>query len=59
MNKRAMNAQVIDFYLDWSSNYLTIEKMAEDHNLDVEHTRVLIGIGKDAHRQRLVEMIHG
>ena len=51
MNKRAMNAQVIDFYLDWFNNYLTIEKMAEHHGLDVEHARVLIGIGRDAHQQ--------
>ena len=46
-----MNKQVREFYLDWFNNYLTIEKMAEHHDLDVEHARTLIVIGRDAHLQ--------
>jgi len=56
MNKRVMNAQLMDFYWDWVNNYLTIEKMAKDHDLDVEHARVLIGIGRDAHQQYIDEV---
>jgi len=46
-----MNKQLIEFYLDWVNNYFTVETMAEHHGLDVEHTRTLIGIGRDAHQQ--------
>lgn len=46
-----MNKQLREFYLDWFNNYLTIEKMSEHYDLDVEHTRTLIGIGRDAHQQ--------
>ena len=35
MNKRAlMSVQVIDFYLDYFNNYLTVEKIAEHHGLE-------------------------
>ena len=56
MNKRVMNAQLMDFYLDWVNNYLTVEVMAEHHGLDVVHARVLIGIGRDAHQQYIDEV---
>jgi len=55
MNKRVMNAQLMDFYLDWVNNYLTVEVMAEHHELDVRHALVLIGIGRDAHQQYIDE----
>ena len=51
-----MNKQLREFYLDWFNNYLTIEKMAEHHDLDVEHARTLIGIGRDAHQQYIDEV---
>ena len=57
MNKRAlMSVQVIDFYLDWVNNYLTVETMAEHHGLDVSHARALIDIGRDAHQQYIDEV---
>tara|TARA_R110000765_G_scaffold162574_1_gene267366 strand:+ start:476 stop:649 length:174 start_codon:yes stop_codon:yes gene_type:complete len=43
-----MNKQIIEFYLDWVNNYLTVETMAEHHGLDVEHARTLIKIGREA-----------
>ena len=51
-----MNKQLREFYLDWFNNYLTVEKIAEHHGLDVEHARLLIGIGRDAHQEYIEEM---
>jgi len=51
-----VNKQLREFYLDWVNNYLTVETMAEHHELDVEHARVLIGIGRDAHQQYIDEV---
>ena len=54
MNKRAlMSVQVIDFYLDWVNNYLTIEKIAEHHGLDVDDARALITMGRFMHHRHI------
>ena len=54
MNKRAlMSVQVIDFYLDWVNNYLTIEKIAEHHGLDVDDARALITMGRCMHHRHI------
>tara|TARA_R110000851_G_scaffold86723_3_gene188846 strand:- start:1535 stop:1723 length:189 start_codon:yes stop_codon:yes gene_type:complete len=58
MNKRAlMSVQVIDFYLDWFNNYLTVEKIAEHHGLDVDDAKALISMGRHMH-YRHVEMMN-
>ena len=58
MNKRAlMSVQVIDFYLDWFNNYLTVEKIAEHHGLDVDDDKALINMGRYLH-QRGVETMN-
>jgi len=58
MNKRAlMSVQVIDFYLDWFNNYLTVEKLAEHHGLAVDDAKALINMGRYMHR-RHVEMMN-
>ena len=51
-----MNRQLREFYLDWVNNYLTVETMAEHHDLDVRHARILIDIGRDAHQQYIDEV---
>ena len=51
-----MNKQLREFYLDWVNNYLTVETMAEQHELDVAHARTLIDIGRDAHQQYVDEV---
>ena len=57
MNKRAlMSVQVIDFYLDWVNNYLTIEKIAEHHGLDVDDARALITMGRFMHHRHIDEV---
>lgn len=57
MNKRAlMSVQVIDFYLDWFNNYLTVEKLAEHHGLDVDDAKALISMGRYMHHRRVETM---
>ena len=54
MNKRAlMSVQVIDFYLDWFNNYLTVEKIAEHHGLDVDDAKALISMGRYMHHRHV------
>jgi len=57
MNKRAlMSVQVIDFYLDWVNNYLTVETMAEHHGLDVDDAKALISMGRYMHHRHVETM---
>ena len=57
MNKRAlMSVQVIDFYLDWFNNYLTVEKLAEHHGLDVDDAKALISMGRYMHHRHAETM---
>jgi hypothetical protein len=58
MNKRdLMGDQLIEFYLDWFNNYLTVEKIAEHHGLDVDDAKALIRMGRYMHH-RHVEMMN-
>ena len=45
-----MSKQLAAFYLDWINNYLTVEIMAEHHDLTVEHTATLINLGRSYHQ---------
>ena len=57
MNKRSfMSVQVIDFYLDWFNNYLTVEKLAEHHGLDVDDAKALICMGRYMHDRHVETM---
>ena len=42
----AIKQSLIEFYLDWINNYLTIDKMASDYNLTNEQCNTLINIGR-------------
>jgi hypothetical protein len=44
-----MGDQLIAFYLDWFNNYLTVEKIAEHHGLDLNDAKALISIGMYMH----------
>lgn len=48
-----MKKELIEFYLEWVNDYLTIEKMAEDKSLDQNDTRALIALGKKYHEQNV------
>ncbi len=51
-----MGDQLRAFYLDWFNNYLTVEKIAEHHGLDLDDAKALIGMGRYMHH-RHVEMM--
>ncbi len=37
---------VVDFYLDYVNNFLTIERMAEYYEMPVEDCRYLVDLGR-------------
>ena len=47
-----MKQQIIDFYLDYTNNYLTASKMAEDYGLTIYECKQLIDIGRKYHHQK-------
>ena len=46
-----MNAReyLKEVWRDWTNNYLTLNKMAADHNIDADDLAVLIKMGRDLH----------
>ena len=46
-----MKDTLIEFYLDWVNNYLSITKMAKDNELSFEVTVNLIELGKNLHEE--------
>lgn len=48
-----MKQRLIDFYLDWVNNYLTIERMSEDYGISILDCEYLINLGKDYHEQNV------
>jgi hypothetical protein len=44
-----MKNTLIEFYLDWVNNYLSVSKMADAYGLSFEVTVNLIEIGKNLH----------
>lgn len=43
---------LIDLYLDWFNNYLTVELFAEHNGLTVEQAQRLIDLGRDIHESK-------
>jgi len=54
-----MKQILIDFYLDWVNNYLTVSKMADDYELTVSATVNLIEIGRKIHEQNVLDIKQG
>ena len=48
--------QFADAYLDWWTNYITVQRFADDYGLTVDHARMLIEIGRASHQQRVAEL---
>ena len=48
-----MKQKLIDFYLDYVNNYLTIDKFAEDNQLSKEKTIELLDLGRNLQIQEL------
>ena len=40
-----MKEKLIEFYMDYANNYLTVTKMAEDYGLSLQECKSLIEIG--------------
>ncbi len=60
MNYRAlMGVQLIDFYMDWFNNYLTVEKIAEHHGIGVDDAEALIKMGRYMHQRHVETMNSG
>ena len=42
-----MRDQLINYYLDYVNNYLTVDLFAEHHGLSKDHALILLGLCKD------------
>lgn len=51
-----MRQKLIDLYLDFVNNYLTVAKFAEHNELDIKDANEILILGKKYH-ERYVEMI--
>ena len=49
-----MKKTLIEFYLDWVNNYLTVSKMAEHYNLSNDTVKHLIEAGKIEHEKEVI-----
>lgn len=46
-----MKKKLIEFYLDWVNNFLTIQRMAEHYGLTISDTMALIEMGRVYHEE--------
>lgn len=49
------NKMLIEDYLDYFNNYLTIAKYAEDRGLTLEQGQDLVLLGKYAHEKQFIQ----
>lgn len=38
---------MLDIYLDYKNNYISIAQFAEDNLLDFEHARMILAVGRE------------
>lgn len=53
MSKQTMAKQLQEFYLDWVNNYLTVDTIAEHHEITVADAALLINLGRSYHEAGL------
>lgn len=53
----SMRERMKALFLDWFNNYLTVEKMALDYNLEPEYMAEMIEIGRDIHEKDIKESV--
>jgi hypothetical protein len=51
-----MKNKLMEFYLDYVNNFITVERMAEYYEIEVDHCNSLISIGKYYHEQRVTRI---
>jgi len=54
-----MRNTLINFYLDYVNNYLTVAKCAEDNGVSVMQCLALISIGKQLHEKQVQQYKQG
>jgi hypothetical protein len=50
-----MKQQLINFYLDWVNNFLSIQYFASYHDLTVKQATTMINVGRELHEQVVSE----
>ncbi len=50
---RQANAYLRELYLHYTNEYLTVQKVAENHQMEVEDMRRIIAIGEKLHEQHV------
>ena len=45
--------EIIDFYLDYVNDYLSVDLIAEHNEITVQHASQLIEIGREMHESRV------
>jgi len=53
MHNQTMAKQLQEFYLDWVNNYLSVDKIAEHHEITVEDAELFINLGRSYHEEVL------
>ena len=46
-----MKKRLIEIYLDWVNNWLTLSKMAESYGIPPERLKRMVTIGKELHNR--------
>ena len=49
-----MKRALVELYLEWVNDYLTMETMAEHHKLAEDDLRTLVSIGKRLHEKQVI-----
>lgn len=53
MNNQTMAEQLKSFYLEWVNDYLTVERMAGDHEISVDDAELFIELGRLYHEESI------
>jgi hypothetical protein len=48
-----MKKKLMDLYLDWVNNFLTVERFAEYYELSLERAHRVINLGRTLHEKRV------
>ena len=55
MNSKEVRDSLHNIYLEWTNNYLTIEKFAEHLEIPESHVYAIVEAGRVIHNQRNVK----
>lgn len=49
-----MKQRLIEFYLDWFNNFLTVQAMADHYGMELEDCKCLIELGRKHHHEKTI-----